>query len=108
MKLKRAFRQWGPGLGSATQDQQSDMQQKQSKGASVQLLMPCHWVTFQAIHVTSQDVLPSTLAMTVVTSKLAASAAIITPPGRPRTRNLASTLGVTPRWMACITVKRVT
>ena len=51
---------------------------------------------------------PSTLAMTVVTSKLAASAAIMTPPGMPKTRNLASTAGLTPCLMACPTVATVT
>lgn len=52
--------------------------------------------------------IPSTLAMTVVTSKLAASAAIMTPPGIPNTRNLASTAGLTPCLIACPTVATVT
>jgi hypothetical protein len=43
------------------------------------------------------------LAMTVVTSKLQASAAIITPPGRPSTRKLDSTWGDTPLQMAAHT-----
>ena len=51
---------------------------------------------------------PRTLAITVVTSKLAASAAIITPPGMPKTRNLASTAGLTPCLMACPTLATVT
>ncbi|KAA6429293.1 MAG: hypothetical protein FRX49_00688 [Trebouxia sp. A1-2] len=37
---------------------------------------------------------PRMLAMTVVTSKLQASAAIMTPPGRPSTRKLDSTLDI--------------
>ena len=41
--------------------------------------------------------------MTVVTSKLQASAAIMTPPGRPSTRKLDSTCGDTPLQMAAHT-----
>ncbi len=43
------------------------------------------------------------LAMTVVTSKLQASAAIMTPPGRPSTRKLDSTCGDTPLQIAAHT-----
>lgn len=46
---------------------------------------------------------PRMLAMTVVTSKLQASAAIMTPPGRPSTRKLDSTCGDTPLQMAAHT-----
>lgn len=40
--------------------------------------------------------IPRTLAMTVVTSKLAASTPIMTPPGSPKAKNLVMTLGETP------------
>ncbi len=43
---------------------------------------------------------PSMLAMTVVTSKLQASAAIMTPPGKPSTKKLDNTWGDTPLQMA--------
>ena len=46
--------------------------------------------------------------MTVVTSKLQASAAIMTPPGRPRTRKLDSTGGDTPVQIAAHTDALVT
>ena len=46
--------------------------------------------------------------MTVVTSKLQASAAIITPPGRPNTRKLDKTWGDIPLQMASHTEALVT
>ena len=44
--------------------------------------------------------IPRMLAMTVVTSKLQASAAIMTPPGRPSTRKLDNTCGDKPALIA--------
>lgn len=51
---------------------------------------------------------PRMLAMTVVTSKLQASAAIMTPPGSPSTRKRVSASGAMPCQIAVVTVALVT
>ena len=53
-------------------------------------------------------IIPRMLAMTVVTSKLQASAAIMTPPGRPNTRKLDSTWADKPDLTATHALPKVT
>lgn len=53
-------------------------------------------------------IIPRMLAMTVVTSKLQASAAIMTPPGRPNTRKLDSTWADKPDLTATHALAKVT
>ncbi len=55
-----------------------------------------------------RTVIPKTLAITVVTSKLAASTPIMTPPGSPKAKNLVMTLGETPCRTAAIAEAYVT
>ena len=84
-------------LPTATYNTQQGDTQSWSKQAGN---VPCVWYADKDCHglgdVSRIRYIPKTLAMTVVTSKLAASTPIMTPPGSPKAKNLVMTLGETP------------
>ncbi len=81
--------QHGPGMSLCVQ-YTSHAGRDTTTGQGKPCNLTCSMHRSQPVTAAQADV-PKILAMTVVTSKLQASAAIMTPPGRPNTRKLEST-----------------